>query len=118
MVILFVISFYLPQEKDTRFNELSKRVTNCFDENREQMDCKECIKKGELFEHSFGASCEIKAKDANKKCIYNDECDKNECIYQSINSSQGYCDDYIGDNEGKRCYRKMGEKVSCFMDVS
>jgi len=80
--------------------------------------CKFCVPRGgKVFYHSFGSNCEFKAKDAGKACTYNDECSKSMCIYESKNSTQGKCVDYKSI-EGKRCTRKRGEQVKCYIEIS
>lgn len=92
-----------------------KWVRHCSDKNNQEIDCKKCVKNGGIiFPHSFGKNCEIEAKDANMPCTYDSECVKYHCIYEDKNASSGYCDGYLGDNDGfTQCHRAPGQAVLC-----
>jgi len=89
--------------------------------NDPKYDFNQCVKNGgKTFGHSMGDSCEKEAKDSGKQCEFDDECDKNNCVYQDEKSNYGKCDDYLGDNDGiKNChYPRKNGKVMCVFEMS
>jgi hypothetical protein len=96
-----------------------------------------------MFEHSFSRACEVAAKDANKVCVYDSECEKKSCIYPipescidkiecnypQSSSAVGKCDTFVNDSDGAlQCHRlspkpgidSKGEKgkVYCSFTIS
>ncbi|MCX6778715.1 MAG: hypothetical protein NTU97_00580 [Candidatus Magasanikbacteria bacterium] len=117
IVIMVSVFKQWQNEKETNFKQQNK-LSYCSDEIGKQIDCRTSQKYGKVFMHSFGSTCEIKAKDANKECTYNDECDKG-CVYTDQKATVGKCDSYWGDNDGvTTCTRKRGTNIQCSLDIS
>jgi len=91
--------------------------------------------KKQCFPHSFGESCEFRARDAGETCVSDPECSKGICLYPSARDSQllgglgirsagnaasGTCDAFVGDNDGvTTCHRsEPSEPVRCSLDIS
>jgi len=106
LIILIAGVFYTLRNRDNL-------KAYCRNEYAQQMDCKECAKKGTIFHFKYEDGCELQAQDANKECIYNDECDKNNCKYKNKDSSQGYCDEYLIDDFDTNCSRERGGILKC-----
>ncbi|MBT4722652.1 hypothetical protein HN958_02140 [Candidatus Falkowbacteria bacterium] len=82
---------------------------NCSDETSDRMDCRQCVlRDGKIVMHGVGETCELPAKDAGKICVFDNECDKNRCVYENTNAVKGVCDEYRTDNEtpNSNCHRK------------
>src|SRR3989338_3130750 len=77
------------------------------------------LRGGKIFLHSFAGICEVEGKDNGKKCIYDNECLKNMCLYPDKNANEGSCDGYIGDNDGVyQCHHQEGKEVQCDLWMS
>ncbi|MFA6533641.1 MAG: hypothetical protein WCT37_00545 [Patescibacteria group bacterium] len=115
VIIILIVVLFLNNKNNLLVDDNSREAGFCFDGNGRQINCEKCIKGGgKIFAHSFAQTCEIKAKDANKKCVYDDECINYVCVYSNKSAEQGYCDDYKGDNDGKeQCHHKRGENIGC-----
>lgn len=87
------------------------------------------IRGGKMFNTYYNSYCEIKSKDSGKKCFYNEECEKRQCLYhgpsdcnfngclfpEELEMYGGNCSPYNIVLDSKDCTRKKGEHVRCYI---
>jgi len=115
IIVVVILVFYFTQKAASDDGNNGTRYSVCYDENGDIMNCKKCDGKGDVFVYGAGYACEIKALDALKPCLYNDECAKG-CAYINGSAAQGQCRAYKTnpyDGLG-RCGRDRGAgQVNC-----
>ncbi len=112
IIITVIAVFYFSQKAASDKGNNGTRYSACYDENGQSLNCKKCDGKGDVFVYGDGYACEIRSKDALKKCLYDDECSKG-CAYINGSAVEGQCRAYKTnpyDGLGL-CGRGRGENI-------